>query len=119
MGHLANVLSRCQDQRKGRLVPIEKLVIECFFKKQINIFLRIFFFRLFIFANYEFCTYLPYIYFRECRLKKILHVFTFVKSTKNSRNLRKYMHAKTSTLKVIVQSQGISRLPISLHYTRA
>ena len=40
------------------------------------------FFRVFVFAKYEFCAYLACIYFRECRSKKNLRVFNFAKSTK-------------------------------------
>ena len=54
------------------------------------------FFRVFIVAKYEFCTYLTCIYFRECRLKEISRVFSFAKSTK-IRGIRENMY----TLKLL------------------
>ena len=60
----------CQDRRKVKQVTMEKLLLIHYKKSWTNQnFLCIFFF-VFIFTKYDFCAYLGWIYFRECRLKE-------------------------------------------------
>ena len=66
-------LSRSIERQAGQ--DRKTVVIDGFSKKAelTNIFcayIHIFFFRVIIFAKYEFCAYLACIYFRECHLKE-------------------------------------------------
>ena len=83
---------------------MEKLLLLFDSKKAQPISLHIFFFfRVLIFAKYESFAYLTRIYFRECRLKENFACNLFCEIDQNSRNSRRYIHAKISTLKVLAR----------------
>ena len=80
---------------------MEKLLLSIDSKKSwINQHSYAHFFRVIIFAKYEFCAYLACIHFHKSCLKEIL-ACTFCEVDQNLQNSQKYVHARISALEVL------------------